>query len=80
MVPRRATESWYEHAPSFDASLVGREREWATLQRAWEGVLTGSSRTVLIEGEPGVGKTRLTDDFMTSVPLVSESAPKRRMV
>jgi len=63
-VPRRATESWYEHAPSFDASLVGREREWATLRRAWDGVLTGSSRTVLIEGEPGVGKTRLADDFM----------------
>jgi DNA-binding SARP family transcriptional activator len=63
-VPRRATESWYEHAPSFDASLVGREREWDTLKRAWEGALTGSSRTVLIEGEPGVGKSRLADDFM----------------
>jgi DNA-binding SARP family transcriptional activator len=63
-VPRRATESWYEHAPSFDASLVGREREWDMLKRAWEGALTGSSRTVLIEGEPGVGKSRLADDFM----------------
>ena len=63
-VPRRATESWYEHAPSFDASLVGREREWAMLRRAWDGALTGSSRTVLIEGEPGVGKSRLADDFM----------------
>ena len=63
-VPRRATESWYEHAPSFDASLVGREREWDALRRAWEGALTGRSRTVLIEGEPGVGKSRLADDFM----------------
>ncbi|MBW8769374.1 MAG: AAA family ATPase, partial [Gemmatimonadetes bacterium] len=63
-VPRRATESWYEHAPAFDASLVGRELEWATLRRAWEGVLAGSSRTVLVEGEPGVGKSRLADDFM----------------
>jgi DNA-binding SARP family transcriptional activator len=63
-VPRRATESWYEHAPSFDASLVGREREWDTLRRAWDGVIAGSSRTVLIEGEPGVGKSRLADDFM----------------
>ena len=63
-VPRRATESWYEHAPSFDASLVGREREWDALRRAWEGALMGRSRTVLIEGEPGVGKSRLADDFM----------------
>jgi DNA-binding SARP family transcriptional activator len=63
-VPRRATESWYEHAPSFDASLVGRTREWETLKRAWDGVLAGSSRVVLVEGEPGVGKSRLADDFM----------------
>jgi DNA-binding SARP family transcriptional activator len=63
-VPRRATESWYQHAPSFDASLVGRSREWETLKRQWEGVIAGSSRVVLIEGEPGVGKSRLADDFM----------------
>ena len=63
-VPRRATENWYEHAPSFDASLVGRAREWETLKRAWDGVLAGSSRIVMVEGEPGVGKSRLADDFM----------------
>lgn len=61
---RRATESWYEHAPSFDASLVGRDSEWEVLKRAWESVATDGSRVVLIEGEPGVGKTRLADDFL----------------
>ena len=61
---RRATEDWYEHAPSFDASLVGRAREWDTLKRAWESVGTDGSRVALIEGEPGVGKTRLADDFL----------------
>jgi len=49
---RRATESWYEHAPSFDSSLVGREREWDTLKRAWESLGEGGSRVVLVEGEP----------------------------
>src|SRR5205085_1805375 len=63
-VPRRATENWYEHAPSFDASLVGRAKDWNTLKRAWDGVLAGSTRIVLVEGEPGVGKSRLADDFM----------------
>jgi DNA-binding SARP family transcriptional activator len=61
---RRATESWYEHAPSFDASLVGRAREWETLKQAWESLGSDGSRIVLVEGEPGVGKTRLADDFL----------------
>jgi DNA-binding SARP family transcriptional activator len=62
--PPRATESWYEHSPSFDASLVGRTREWDALKRAWNSVADAASRIILVEGEPGVGKTRLADDFL----------------
>ena len=61
---RRATENWYEQAPSFDASLVGRGREWDVLKRSWDAVGADGSRVVLIEGEPGVGKTRVADDFL----------------
>jgi len=61
---RRATESWYEHAPSFDAGLVGRAREWEMLKHAWESMGADGSRVALVEGEPGVGKTRLVDDFL----------------
>jgi len=60
----RAGESWYEHAPSFVGSLVGREREWDILRQAWTAAADDSSRMVLIEGEPGVGKSRLADDFL----------------
>lgn len=60
----RATESWYEQAPSFAGSLVGRAPEWETLRRAWSGVVDGASRIVLLEGEPGVGKSRLATDFL----------------
>jgi DNA-binding SARP family transcriptional activator len=61
---RQATEAWYEHAPSFDANLIGRKAEWETLTRAWNAVVGESSRVVLIEGEPGAGKSRLADDFL----------------
>jgi DNA-binding SARP family transcriptional activator len=60
----RATDSWYEQAPSFAASLVGRSKEWDVLKRAWDSVASGTSRVALIEGEPGAGKTRLADDFL----------------
>ena len=60
----RGKEAWYENAPSFDASLVGRRAEWDALRRAWASASNDSSRVVVIEGEPGAGKTRLADDFL----------------
>jgi DNA-binding SARP family transcriptional activator len=39
--------------------LVGRNREMARLREAWQAVARGRGRITLIEGEEGVGKTRL---------------------
>ena len=61
---RQATEEWYAAAPSFQGSLVGREREWEGLARAWAKSAGGRSRVVLVEGDAGVGKTRLATDFL----------------
>jgi len=51
------------HAPLFDQDeetpLVGRERERTTLTAMLDGVLDGQGAVVLVEGESGVGKTRL---------------------
>jgi DNA-binding SARP family transcriptional activator len=64
----RVTTYRREVAPRLDASLVGREHEWTALKDAWHSVETsGVSRVVLIEGDPGMGKTRIADDFMRSV-------------
>ena len=61
---RPATEEWYSAAPSFDGSLVGRSAEWETLKRAWAKSAQGRSRVVLVEGDAGVGKSRITADFL----------------
>jgi DNA-binding SARP family transcriptional activator len=61
---RPVTDEWYTRAPSFEASLIGREKEWRTLEQAWKAVGQDGGRIVLIEGEPGVGKTRLADEFV----------------
>lgn len=41
--------------------LVGREREWARMEQAWE-----AGQWIYITGEPGSGKTRLAFDFAAS--------------
>jgi class 3 adenylate cyclase/predicted ATPase len=39
--------------------FVGRQSDLGTLLDAWERVLDGTGQTVLVHGEPGVGKSRL---------------------
>lgn len=61
---RPITDEWYEHAPAFEPSLIGREAEWKALAQAWKVVQRGEGRMVLVEGESGVGKSRLADEFL----------------
>jgi tetratricopeptide (TPR) repeat protein/predicted Ser/Thr protein kinase len=43
--------------------LVGRQSEMAALMNAWTHVQAGQRQLVLVSGEPGIGKTRLTTEF-----------------
>ena len=61
---RPISEEWYMHAPAFEGSLVGREAQWKALATAWRRVGRGQGRIALIEGEPGVGKSRLAAEFL----------------
>jgi DNA-binding SARP family transcriptional activator len=58
------TDEWYTRAPAFETTLIGREKEWDVLAKAWKAVRQGRGRIVLIEGEAGLGKTRLADEFV----------------
>jgi predicted ATPase len=40
--------------------LVGREEELELLRRRWSKAKTGEGQVVLLSGEPGIGKSRLT--------------------
>jgi Predicted ATPase len=61
---RPVTDEWYAHAPAFEASLIGRDAQWKLLTAAWSGTTRGQGRIILLEGESGVGKTRLADEFL----------------
>ena len=43
--------------------LVGREDELDLLRRYWERVVRGEGQLVLVVGEPGIGKSRLIEEF-----------------
>jgi len=45
--------------------LVGRDDEMAMLLRRWERARQGDGQLVLIVGEPGLGKSRLIEEFHT---------------
>jgi predicted ATPase len=47
----------------FKAKFVGREREFALLKSYVEDTINGKGRLVLIEGETGIGKTRLLEEI-----------------
>lgn len=47
--------------------LIGRIPEWGRLQDAWKQATTGSNTMVLIQGESGIGKTRLALELQTLV-------------
>jgi DNA-binding SARP family transcriptional activator len=65
--PGPGTEGSYPHPPSFDASLIGRASEWNFLVKAWKEVAKGTQRIVLVEGEAGIGKSRLVEEFLRTV-------------
>lgn len=59
----------HEHATVDDPSvrLLGRRAELATLDREIRRGLAGASTLTLLEGEAGLGKTRLLDELATSL-------------
>jgi hypothetical protein len=49
--------------------FVGRERELSELVEAWSSAAGGEGYTLLVSGEPGIGKTRLVRELMARVAV-----------
>ena len=43
--------------------LIGREEELDLLRRRWERAVRGEGQLALVVGEPGIGKSRLVEEF-----------------
>ena len=53
-------------AASPGPGLVGRETDFARLARAWQATRSGNGTAVLLEGEGGIGKTRLVEELQAT--------------
>ena len=71
-----SVESRFEalHATSLTA-LVGREEEIELLMRRWARAKSGEGQVVLLSGEPGIGKSRLTATLLENL----SSEPQTRV-
>ncbi len=46
--------------------LIGRREEWSALQKAYASTFSSHGHVIVLEGEAGIGKTRLAQEFLTS--------------
>lgn len=60
--------------------LVGRSVELATLTAAWRRARGGRGQVVIVEGEPGEGKTRLIEELVANARLDDASVATARAV
>jgi DNA-binding SARP family transcriptional activator/tetratricopeptide (TPR) repeat protein len=59
----------------FTPDLVGRATAFGELSACWAAVRAGTGTAVLVDGDEGIGKTRLCEEFLRSVTLAGDDAP-----
>ena len=63
MIDESGVVSRFEALRSEAVPLVGRDEELDLVLRCWRQSKSGNGRVVLVSGEPGIGKSRLTAEL-----------------
>ena len=74
VIRRRPVESRFDATRASNITeLIGRDEEVEILLRRWQRAKAGQGQTVLITGEPGIGKSRLVRAVQDGVALEPHS-------
>ncbi|MBS3647302.1 alpha/beta fold hydrolase [Pseudaminobacter sp. 19-2017] len=65
---RRALSRWHLRAERQLSPFIGRDMQLQLLNRAWHEARDGEGQTVFVFGDPGVGKSRVTHEFVGAIP------------
>jgi DNA-binding SARP family transcriptional activator len=60
------------------SSLIGRDREWEWMQDSWRRARASQPSFILVTGEAGIGKSRLTEDFLLAAQQQEITTAKTR--
>ncbi len=64
----RGRSRWQLRAERQLSPFVGREMQLQLLNKAWHDTCNGEGQTVMIIGDPGLGKSRMTHEFVGAIP------------
>ncbi len=56
-----------------ETEMWGREDDLAELRGVWEGAKGGKGAVVLLEGEAGIGKTRLVEELLAAIEMEDDA-------
>jgi class 3 adenylate cyclase/tetratricopeptide (TPR) repeat protein len=65
--PSGVRRSWRHGAGHRPTPFVGREAELNLLRSSWSNVCKGAGQFVFVTGEPGIGKSRLVEEFHSRI-------------
>ena len=63
VVAERRTETRFEARGALLGTFVGRNNELGLLLERWETTIAGDGQVALVSGEPGIGKSRLSEEL-----------------
>lgn len=65
---RHGRSRWQLRADTQLSPFIGREVQLHVLNKAWHDASTGEGQTVFLIGDPGLGKSRVTHEFIGAIP------------
>ena len=78
LMAQSATMSSRPPTPSNPPSLIGRQREWERMRESWRQARASRPGFILVTGEAGIGKSRLTEEFLLAAQRQEITTAKTR--